>query len=100
MNQGVAEKNADRPPLINSTNWQHKQYFAYRSTFLREPYCDKTAEVSAESRMSKPETSNQQTIHHEQVGGKKKSPVCRQPVWGCFVAHAIRFVDASYIAPP
>jgi predicted signal transduction protein with EAL and GGDEF domain len=31
-----------RPPPINSMNWKHKQYFAYRSPFLREPYCDKT----------------------------------------------------------
>ncbi|MGF6971401.1 hypothetical protein OKW43_008496 [Paraburkholderia sp. WC7.3g] len=30
-----------RPPLINSTSSQYKQYFAYRSRSLFDPYCDK-----------------------------------------------------------
>jgi hypothetical protein len=29
---------APRPPLIDSTNWQHKQYLRISITFPREPY--------------------------------------------------------------
>jgi hypothetical protein len=38
-----------RPPLINSTISQYKQYFAYRTRSLRAPCCDKTAQHGCQS---------------------------------------------------
>lgn len=41
----LAESNS--PLLINSTRWQHKQYYLYRYRVHGDPYCDKTpAQIS------------------------------------------------------